>query len=145
MAFIRPSVDDFKNYFTRDFPYTGEGDQAGVMPSDITKAYGQTEMNFNEDLFATQENFTLCYLLLAAHYLVVDLRMSSQGIAGKYSWLATSRSVGSISESYGIPEAILQVPEYSMLTQTPYGAKFLALVLPLLKGAMFSVRGRTHA
>ncbi len=30
MAFVKPDVDDFKDYFFRDFPYTDDDDLTGV-------------------------------------------------------------------------------------------------------------------
>lgn len=144
MAYSKPSVDDFKAYFFRDFPY-GTDPATSILDLDIAKAYGQTDFNFNSDLFGTQADYTLGYLLLAAHWLVIDIRMSSQGIAGKYSWLTTNKAVGSVSEGYQIPQRILDNPELAQLSQTNYGAKFLQLILPQLSGQIFFAHGRTHA
>lgn len=145
MAFKKPSVDDFKEYFFRDFPYTADGDLTGVTDQDICKAQGEANINFNESLFSDQKTFSICFNYLTAHYLVTDLQNSSQGISGQYTWLESSRSVGSVSVSSSIPQRILDNPEFSMLSKTTYGAKFLALVLPLLSGQLFTVAGRTHA
>ena len=142
MAFTDPTVADFKAYFTRDFPYGVTPNE--VMDADITKAFGQVDALFNPGLFGTQANYSLGRLLMSAHFLVIDLRMSSQGIAGKYSWLSSSKSVGSVSESYQVPQRILDNPELAMLTQTNYGAKFLQLILPLLSGQIYSVCGGTN-
>lgn len=144
MAYLNPTVQDFKDYFTRDFPY-GTDPETSVLDSDIVKAYGQTNINFNPDLFANQESYTVGYLLMAAHWLVVDLRMSSQGISGAYSWIVQSKSVGSVSESFAIPQRILDNPEWAMLAQTNYGAKFLQLMIPQMSGQIFSVFGGTRA
>lgn len=142
MAFVNPTIQEFKDYYFRDFPY-GVDIDTSVTDLDIAKAYGQTDFNFNPDLFSNQANYTLGYLLLAAHWLVIDLRMASQGIAGKYSWLTTNKSVGSVSEGFQIPQRILDNPELAQLSQTNYGAKFLQLILPQLSGQIFSVHGRT--
>lgn len=139
--YTRPTVADFKAYFTRDFPYGAT--TAEVMDSDITKAFGQTELSIPERLFDDQASFTIGYLFLAAHWLVTDLRMSSQGIAGKYQFLEASKSVGSVSVSAAIPDSILKNPVYSMYVTTNYGAKYLLLLLPQLVGNMFVVGGRT--
>lgn len=143
MAFLNPTVADFKNYYYRDFPY-GTDPALNVLDQDIAKAYGQTNINFNPALWSDQASYTIGYLLLAAHYLVVDLRMSSQGISGKYSWLETSKSVGSVSDSYSIPQRILDDPYFAMLTQTNYGAKYLQLVIPRLGGQIFIAYGSTR-
>jgi hypothetical protein len=143
VAFENPSVAEFKAYFYRDFPY-GEDMETDIIDADITKAFGQTNFNINEDLFSDQGSYTIGYLLLAAHYLVVDIRMSSQGINGKYSWLEQSKSVGSVSQSFAIPQRILDDPYMAALAQTNYGAKYLQLLLPQLAGQIFAVRGSTR-
>lgn len=143
MSYVFPSVLTFKDYFFRDFPY-GEDPATSVLDADINKAYGQANVNINQNLFSSQADFTIGYLLLAAHFLVVDLRMSSQGISGTYAWVATSKSVGSVSESFQVPQRILDNPEFAMLAQTNYGAKYLQLLLPRLTGQVFSVLGSTR-
>lgn len=138
-----PTIENFKTYFFRDFPY-GSDPATGVTDQDIAKAYGQTNVNINQGLFSSQEDFNIGYLLLAAHWLCVDLRMASQGVGGNYSWVTTSKSVGSVSEGYQVPQRILDNPEFAMLAQTNYGAKYLQLLLPRLTGQMFNVRGSTR-
>jgi hypothetical protein len=141
-AYNQPTVAEFKAYFNRDFPY-GSTPQS-VMDSDITKAQGEALFNFNSDLFSSQDNYSICFNLLTAHFLVMDLRQSSQGIAGQFSWNATSKSVGSVSESIQIPDRIMQNPEFAYLTKTNYGTKYLMLLLPMLSGQVFTVEGSTR-
>lgn len=142
MAFTNPTVADFKAYFFRDFPYGSTLDT--VTDADITKALAEALFNFNPGLFADQAQYSMGVLYLAAHYLVIDLRASSQGITGSYSWLESSKSVGSVSESFVIPQRILDNPYWAMLSQTPYGAKFLSLILPRLLGNIMVLPGRTQ-
>lgn len=97
----------------------------------------------NPGLFSTQANYTLGYLMLSAHFLVLNIRSSSQGISGQYSWLQTNKNVGSVSEGLQIPQRILDNPEFAMLSKTNYGARFLMMVLPQLTGQIFNVYGRT--
>lgn len=143
MAYNAPTIENFKAYFFRDFPY-GTDPNTSVLDADIAKAFGQTNVNINQALFSSQEDFSIGYLLLAAHWLVIDLRMSSQGLSGAYSWVTTSKSVGSVSESFQVPDRVLANPEFSMLAQTNYGAKYLQLLLPRLTGQMFGVVGSTR-
>lgn len=143
MAFTNPTIEDFKTYWVRDFPY-GNDPATSVTDADIAKAYGQVNVNFNPALWADQAAYNIGYLLLAAHWLVIDLRMASQGVSGQYSWLQASKSVGNVSESFQIPQRILDNPEYAMLSKTNYGAKYLMLVLPQLTGQMFNVFGSTR-
>lgn len=141
--FTDPQVSDFKAYFTRDFPYGATSET--VMDSDIAKAIVDAQININPVLWPNQALYTNAYLNLSAHYLVLNLRSSSQGIKGQYSWTSQSKSVGSVTEAFSIPQKVLDVPEYAMLAKTNYGAKYLFMVLPLLKGAMFTSCGRTQA
>lgn len=138
-----PTANDFKAYFNRDFPY-GTTLQH-VMDADITRALSEAGVKINESLFADQAAYNLGYLLLAAHFLVMNLRAASQGISGQFDWLQGSKSVGSVSESLNIPQRILDNPEFAMLCKTTYGGKYLMFVLPLLAGQIFTVEGGTHA
>lgn len=135
------SVAGFKAYFYRDFPY---GNTAStVMNQDIRKALIEATCFVNKDLFCTTGSYNQGVLLLAAHFLAMNLRASSQGISGSFPWMQTSKSVGSVSESYQIPQWIMDNPEWAMLTKTNYGAQFLFMVLPSLSGQVFTVLGRT--
>lgn len=142
MAYVYPSISDFKAFFFRDFPYGTTNDT--VMDADILKAMQQADVNFaGQELACSQNEFNQLYLYLTAHYLVMDLRMGAQGMAGNYNWLEQSKSVGSVSASYAIPQRILDNPELAYYSQTNYGAKYLSLILPSLCGQMFPVMGRT--
>lgn len=143
MSYVNPSVSDFQNYFVRDFPY-GADPNTCVLNSDINKAFGQVNFNINPVLFSNQEQYSIGYLLLSAHYLVVDLRMSSQGINGQFGWLEQSKSVGNVNQSFAIPQRILDNPYFAMLTKTNYGAKYLELLLPQMTGQIFITYGDTR-
>ena len=142
LAFSNPSVADFQTQFTRDFPYgTDPGDD--VLDSDITYAFCMVNMNINQALFSDQGSYSLGYNLLAAHYLVLNLRSSSQGMNGQYNFLQASKGAGPVNESFSIPQRILDNPTFSMLTKTNYGAQFLQLILPQLAGQMYNAYGTT--
>lgn len=85
----------------------------------------------------------MAYNLLSAHYLVMNLRSSSQGINGQYNFLQVSKGVGSVNESFSIPERITNNPYFSMLTKTNYGQAYLQLLLPQLTGQIYVVAGTT--
>ncbi len=114
-----------------------------ILDEDIEKAFSEAKIGLNQTLFSSDENITLGYLYLTAHYLVNDIRASIGGLAGKGVFALTSRSVGNVSESYGIPQAYLDNPIYQFFTQSPYGLKYLALVLPNLVGNIGHVAGAT--
>lgn len=143
MSFINPTVSEFKAYFHRDFPFGSDIDTS-VVDADIEKAVGQTDVNINRNLFTSQQAYTIGYVLLTAHYLVLDLRNASQGLKGQFNFLETSKTVGSVSQSFSIPQRILDNPYFAMLTKTTYGAKYLEHILPQLAGPFGVVYGRTQ-
>lgn len=143
MAFTNPSVAEFKEYFYRDFPY-GTDPETSVLDQDITKAFVMVNVNFSECLFADQGSYSVGYLLLAAHYLVMNLRASSQGLSGQFSFQEQSKSVGSVSQAFAIPQRILDNPDWAILCKTNYGAQFIQLILPQLTGQVFNVYGSTR-
>lgn len=142
-SYVNPSVADFKAYFTRDFPY-GTDPATSVLDSDIAKGQQLANINFNPCFFADQGSYSVGYNLLSAHYMVLDLRASSQGINGQGNWLESSKSVGSVSQAFSIPQRILDNPEFAMLTKTNYGMLFLQLILPQLCGQVFIAYGSTR-
>jgi hypothetical protein len=74
----------------------------------------------------------------------MDLRASTQGIAGDFPWLTNSKSVGSVSEGLAIPDFMLQNPMLSHFGKTYYGVKYLSLVFPRIVAPMFSTPGGTQ-
>ena len=146
-------TDGGTGYTEATLSITGGGgdptDLSKVTDKDISKAFVQAKQGMNSALFAGnsteegQEFYETAYLWLAAHYLVIDLRAAAQGVAGQYSWLTSSKSVGNVSESYQFPERIMKSPYLSLITTTPYGAKYLSLIMPLLSGNVRLVAGWT--
>jgi len=115
-----------------------------ILDSDITKAFSEAMITFNQALFTSETNIEIGYLYLTAHYLVNDIRASQAGISGTGSFPVASRSVGSVSEAYGIPDAYMKNPVFSFYTQSSYGLKYLNMVLPRLVGNVVSVEGGTR-
>lgn len=142
MAYSNPSVADFKSRFVRDFPY-GTDIATTILDQDIANAFQMSNVNMNPDIWSDQASYTMGYLLLSAHFLVVNLQTSSQGIAGQYSFLQQSHSVGSVSESFAIPQKILDNPYFASLAKTGYGAQYLQLLLPRLVGQSITVAEMT--
>ncbi len=143
MAYTNPSIVDFKAQFVRDFPY-GTDINANVLDTDITNAFNFTNLVINVSLWGTQVSYNLGYLLLSAHYLVMNIRSSSQGLNGKFDWLEQSKGAGSVSASYGIPQRILDNPNFAQYFETNYGAMYMQLLWPQLSGQVFTVAGATH-
>lgn len=137
-----PSVADFITYFYRDFPY-GTDPNTSVLDQDVTSAMMSTNFNISQGLFCSQSDYTLGYLLLSAHYLVMNLRSSSQGINGQYNFLQASKGVGSVNEAFQIPERVMANPYWTQLMKTNYGAMYLNLLLPQLAGQIYNAYGTT--
>lgn len=127
-----PSVSDFKTYYHRDFPFGPNPNE--VNDADVTNAMQDANVNMNQNLFGDQTSFTSGFLALSAHYLVMNLRASAQGIAGNFPWLTSSKAVGSVSEGISIPQRLLDNPYFAFLAKTYYGNKYLMFVIPSLSG-----------
>lgn len=140
---VNPTIEDFKSYFFRDFPY-GENVSENVLDSDIEKAMDIVICQINTALFCSQQEYTTGYLNLAAHYLCLNIQASSQGLYGRFEWASASKSVGSVSVSQSIPETVSKNPVLSWLTTTNYGINYLMIILPRLSGSMFIAAGRTN-
>lgn len=141
MGYVIPSISDFKTYFVRDFVYGISSNT--VTDADITNAMILAGVNFNVDLWGSQQAYTVGYLYLSAHYLVMNLRGSQQGQNGSFSWLINSKAVGNVSEGISIPQRILDNPELAWLSKTYYGLQYLMMILPQLMGNVVTVCGTT--
>ena len=106
----------------------------------IQSAYAEARVNFNPSLFEDEETAKLVFLYLAAFYATYDFAIAT-GTASV--GVATSKSVGSVSESYGISTAILEKPQFAIYAQNGYGCKYLSLIMPYLTGAIFLIPGKT--
>ena len=147
------NADDFKSWFVRDFKYyIAEGKTApsglydacdSVTDLDISKAFTEATINFNPGLFSDDASATMCFLYLAAFYLVNDLQTSSAGMGSSGLFPVNSRSIGGVSESYTIPEWMTKDPILSNFATNRYGQKYLSMIKPLLIGRATVYRGAT--
>lgn len=144
MSYTEPNIADFKTYFERDFPF-GTDISQHVLDADLTRARKETKNYIAHDLFEDQDVFDAAFLNLMAHNLVINLKNSAMGIKNQGEWMTTSKSVGSVSTSQQLPQAVIDDPQFAWYSKTGYGINYLSLVLPRIKGAMFSVKGGTHA
>ena len=108
--------------------------------SDILNAYNEAKVNFNEGLFPDEQTALMVFLYLTAYYLTVDFNnaLGANGIG-----IATSRSVGSVSESYTIPQYLVNSPALSMYCSNGYGVKYGTLIYPYLIGNVMLFKGAT--
>lgn len=115
-----------------------------VQDSDITKAFAEAQAVFNQALLGDDATIKLAYLYLTAHYLVNDLKTAAQGVSSSGSNPVTARTVGSVSESYAIPQRYLDDPILVFYTKSGYGLKYLSIVMPAMVGNMQAVWGGTN-
>ena len=144
--YIPITVQNFKEYFYRDFPYSAsQTDYTGIVDADIQKAFKEAAMTYNQNLFdkgSEQEKVAFGYL--TAHYLVIDIANSTSGLSSKFQGYISSKSVGSVSVGMNMPSWITDNPILGMLGQTGYGAKYLALVMANMVGNVAIAQGATH-
>lgn len=107
-----------------------------IQDQDITNAFTEAQVLFNQGLFGSDGQITLAYLYLTAHFLCNDIRASQAGIASTAQMPVQSRSVGSVSETYGIPEQYLKSPTLAFYGNSAYGLKYVQMALPKLIGNM---------
>jgi hypothetical protein len=141
--YTAPTIAQFKQQFIRDFPY-GTDPNVSVLDGDIINAFNLVDITINQAMWDNQTSYQIAYGYLGAHFLVLNLRASSQGLNGQWNFAQNSKSVGSVSESFTIPQRVIDNPDFMAYMKTNYGAQYLNLVWPQLCGQMFSVYGRTH-
>lgn len=142
-GYVFPQVPQFKNFFVDDFPY-GSDPRSQFPDYRILVAMQMANTSFfNPIFFGTQSEFNNGFLLLSAHYMVMNIRRASQGMKGQFGFLQSSKSAG-ISVSIDIPERIKANPDFAWLCQTNYGAQYLHMVLPQLSGQMFPIHAMTN-
>jgi hypothetical protein len=141
------TIADFKAYFVRDFDYyPGTGcEKDFVNDGDLTKALDEANVHFNEALFSTDAALKIAFLNLAAHCLATDLQASAQGVNSVGYAPVASRGVGSVNESYQIPDWVTHDSILSAYNTTRYGQKYLQIIRPLLVGGVVVEQGTTTA
>lgn len=112
-----------------------------ILDNDISRAFVEARINFNTKLFNKCEDVIIAFCYLAAHYLVIDLNNAQNPFALGGMGIVSSKSVGSVSESYAIPQWILNDKNLGLYAQTGYGRKYLSLILPKLSGNIIFSRG----
>lgn len=118
--------------------------------NDIQKAIYEANLNFNAALFEDMGkceyvgNKNLVFLYLVAFYLVMDIQNAQAGLASQaYNSFVASKSVGNVSESYGIPSWVANNPMYSIYLSNGYGKKYLTYLIPHITGWFYCGQGGT--
>lgn len=148
-----PSVADFKAQFTREFVYGTS--LATVQDNDIQRAINETSISFNPGLWDGQTplgsttELNIAYLYLSAHYMTLNIQgaggLSSvnrgRGVKSTGGGTIQTKSVGSVSLTYVIPEDVQNSPILGQYMRTDFGQKYLALLAPRLVGNVAIVAG----
>lgn len=152
------TVEYFKSVFSRDFPYLPQpseyaqccecseetNQQDYVLDTDILRAFEEAKGSFNPSLFLNDSTAKLYFCYVAAHYLVMDLNNAMNSLSMGFNGMVSSKSVGSVSESYAIPQWLMNSPQYAMFAQTGYGRKYLMHIAPVARAAALLITpGRT--
>lgn len=114
-----------------------------IQDSDIERAFKEAKVNFNVSFFLDDETAKMVFYYLAAHYLIIDITNRMNPLSMGYKGLTQSKSVGSVSESYAIPQWMMNNQVLSTYTQTGYGRKYLSLIQPYLIGNIILTPGKT--
>lgn len=110
----------------------------------ISEAFGEAQTNFNADLFPDCNTAVRVFYYLAAHFLVIDINNSANPFSLGFNGYTQSKSVGSVSESFGVPQWMLNDPVLSGYAQTGFGRKYLTLIKPFLVGNIIYTAGRVN-
>jgi len=114
-----------------------------IQDADILRAFNEAKINFNTLFWKDDKTAEMVFYYLAAHYLVIDLTNRQNPLLMGYKGLTQSKSVGSVSESYAIPQWMLNNQVLGTYAQTGYGRKYLSLIQPYLIGNIILSPGRT--
>lgn len=144
-----PTVDDFKARFTRDFgPYGNPGGDS-VTDADIKTALADAVSLFNKSLWSSPVEVTTAFLLLAAHFMRLNIDAAgglsainiARGMNVGAGGVVENKTVGSVSVGYAIPPGLRNSPVWSPLLQTRYGARYAAMAWPRTRGAVSVAAG----
>lgn len=114
-----------------------------IQDTDILRAFEEAKINFNASFYNDDATAIMVFCYLAAHYLIIDLTNASNPLAVGFMGFTQSKSVGSVSESYAVPQWMLNNQKLSAYAQTGYGRKYLSLIQPYLTGNIILTCGRT--
>ena len=127
---------------TTDWKVIKDSTDGYIQDTDISKAIDEARLSFNEELFSGCEHEAkMAMLYLTAYYMVVDIKNSSAGLASGYAGFTASKSVGNVSESYGIPSWVQNDPMLSLYLDNGYGKKYLTFLLPRVSGFIYLAKG----
>ena len=110
-----------------------------VLDTDISNAICEASLNFNEGLWGCENEKSVAFGYLVAHYLCCDIQTALQGISSTGSYPIQNKTVGSVSVGFAIPLMYLNDPFIGYLNKTGFGQKYFSLLLPRLRGKGFAI------
>ena len=115
-----------------------------VSTSDIERAICDAERSFNANCLDAKSR-KVAMLYLTAHFLVLNLKLGSEGVSSQGGYGEASQSVGSVSVSYNAaPDYVKNNPFVNSLMKTGYGQRYFEMAYNcMLKSRIFIVKGRT--
>ncbi len=114
-----------------------------VLDEDIERAIVEMDALFPYHLQLEDGLVVILQCLLTAHILVNNIRTSNSGLASQFTSIVTGKSVGSVSQQYGIPQSLLSNEWGAFFIGTQYGLQYLAYLYPYLIGNASAVEGAT--
>jgi len=123
-------INDFKTYFARDFNYGTNLDQ--ILDSDIIKAINQANIFIHRGIIPDNYLVT-AFQYLTAHFLVINYRMSFNGVQSVGQQIVQSNSQG-VTESYAIAKDFTKSTVLNSYAKTDFGLFYLSIIKPLLIG-----------
>lgn len=118
---------------TTSWGYYNDSEENYLSDDDITKAIGEMSLAIS-DVFS-EEDLAIVQYYLTAYYLVLDIKNAQAGLdSNAYASFVSSKSVGSVSESYGIPSWVNTDPMLSLYLDNGYGKKYLTYLIPRITG-----------
>lgn len=152
-----PSVADFKSQFNREFAYGTS--LATIQDNDIQRAINEAAISFNPGLWdghtalGQTTELNIAYLYLAAHYMTLNIQgaggLSSvnfgRGVKSTGGGTIQTKSVGSVSIAYAIPDDVAKSPILGQYMRTDFGQKYLTLLAPRLVGNVGIVSGQSFS
>lgn len=129
---------------TTDWKLYNDSEENYLGDSDIEKAINEAILSFSKGLFDNECEARLPFMYLVAFYLVLDIKNSSAGLSSNaYTSFTSSKSVGNVHESFGIPTWVGNNPMYSIFLDNGYGKKYLSYIIPRTVGWFYLSKGAT--
>ena len=114
-----------------------------ILDEDIQRSIDEATIVLPASLGAPKDVIQLLKLYLSAHLLCDFINTSAQGLVSHIGGIITGKSVGSVSQQYGLPTNLMNNENFSFYMYSRYGLKYLSLILPYLRGGVSVVGGAT--